>query len=99
MKDVTVCVRVTDLAALAVGFHVGGERCRRLEHFEAFQAAMVGALVEARGQMQLQMFQFVKCFPVNHQLPHIDKRVGRFHNLRAFGEGTVIHVIRGIAIH
>lgn len=63
VQDVAVRLRVADLAALAAGLHVRRQCRGRLEHLEAFQAAVVRALVEARGQMQLQMVQFVVRFP------------------------------------
>ena len=63
VEDVAVRLRVADLAALAAGFHVRRQCRGRLEHLEAFQAAVVRALMEARGQMQLQMIQFVVRFP------------------------------------
>ena len=68
VKHVTVCVRVADLATLTVGFHVGCQGRGRLEYLEAFQAAMVCSLVEARGQMQLQVMLLVECFSIHLSL-------------------------------
>ena len=51
MKHVAVSVRFANLAALAVGFHVRRQCGGGFEDAEAFQAAVVGALVEAGGQM------------------------------------------------
>ena len=78
MENMTVCVRLTYLAALTVGFHVGRKCCWRLEYFETFQAAVIRSLVIARGQMQLQMIQFVVGFPDDNQLSQIGKRVHLF---------------------
>ena len=42
---------LSDLAALAVGFHVRDQGGGRFEDFEAFQAAVVSALVVAGGEV------------------------------------------------
>lgn len=74
VEDMTVCLRLTYLAALTVGFHVGCKCHWRFEYFEASQATMVRSLVEARGQMHLQLVQVVVGLSGDYQLPQNGRR-------------------------
>lgn len=69
VEEMTVCVRLTYLAALTVGFHVGCKCCWRLEYFETLQATISRSLVNAHGQMRLQSSQVVEGSSGINQLP------------------------------
>ena len=54
MQDRAKGLGIADLTALAAGFHMCGQGSWGFESSEAFQAAVVGALVEAGCQVALQ---------------------------------------------